>query len=194
MPEGKAGWFSFAIARAPSSWSVGIQRIQVNRHKLTLPSFSRYPPFHIVRVPGSPAKTSINARNQKRTHQRHVETTEQFLEYLPGDFTDELIISRMMTKPKKVKEMMTMYHKDLFRLSGVNSLVLQVFCNMNSIQVQKLGRCLYYMTGLHTLAPKQEMQILKDDYLKYSFTTKTHDNVVLQRKVAAGKKKGSIIM
>ena len=26
------------------------------------------------------------------------------------------------------------------------------------------------------------------------FTTKTHDNVVLQKKVAAGKKKGSIIM
>ena len=100
----------------------------------------------------------------------------------------------MMTEPKKIKEMITMYHEDLFCLSGVNLLVLQVFCSMNSIQVQKIGRCLYYMTGLRIALPKQAMQTLKDDYLKHSFTTKTHDNVVLQKKVAAGKKKGSIIM
>ena len=42
-------------------------------------------------------------------------------------------------------------------------------------------------------APKQAMQTLKDDYLKYSSPTKTHDDVVLQKKVAAGKKKGSLL-
>ena len=90
-------------------------------------------------MPGSPAKTSTNARSQKRTHQRHAKTTEQFLEYLPGDFTHELMTSRMMTKPKTFKEMTTMYHKDLFCLSGVNSLVLQVFCNMNSVHEYHSG-------------------------------------------------------
>ena len=50
------------------------------------------------------------------------------------------------------------------------------------------------MTGLHIPAPKQAIQTLKDDYLGHYFTAKTYDNVVLHNEVAAGKKKGSIIM
>ena len=93
------------------------------------------------------------------------------MEHLPGDFADELLISRLTEKPKIAKEMIATHHKDLYRLSGENTLAIQVFAGMNFTQMQKLGCGIEYLTiGLRLTAPIQVIISLKKEYLQKTFT------------------------
>jgi len=122
--------------------------------KLSLPSFQRYRPIVVTRVPGTYASRTEVAGSKKRVYDKHVAAAKEWMGHLPGEFGDELVMSYLKQMPKKAKEMISTHHKNLYRLSGKETLVLQAFCGMNDSQLDKLGRCLTYQTnGLRLLAP-----------------------------------------
>ena len=166
-----------------------------DNNRVMLTSFSRYSPFEIAKLPKFYRLKTTDASSILKTRNNHLAVAKEWMNHLPEQFIYELLLSYLKESPELAKEMIGAHHKNLYRQSAVETLVMQAYCNFNGTQRDKVGRCLsYFSGGLRMTASKHETIALKNDYLLKNNTTLTHEKMMLQKKVSAGKKKGSTIM
>ena len=166
----------------------GFKSIDCENKRLVLKSFERYNPFQIARVPEMYGGQTDNKMSMKKSHDRHVDTAAQWMDHLPGSFGDELMISFCLEKKKEMKALIARHHPGIYRLNATETLVLQSFVSLNEKQIDKLGRVSFHLLGLRLLAPRQQRIDLKNSYIMTHFTSLQHHNVVMEKKVKAGKK------
>jgi hypothetical protein len=162
--------------------------------KLSLPSFPRLRPIQIVCIPNQYVAQATGA-SRKKLHQRHLATAKNWMGHLPGDFSEALMISSLAENKKRVKELISSNHPNMYRASAAETFVLQAYVKLTDKQLRRMGRVQEYITGgLRLYAPAYQRNSLKNKYLINNFTTLRHDQIVLKRRISTGKgKKGQAI-
>ena len=128
-------------------------------------------------------KLSLPGASRKQLHQRHLTTAKNWMSHLPGNFADALMISSLAENKKRVRELITSNHPNLYRASARETLVLQAYVKITNEQLRRLGRVQEYITGgLRLIAPVYEQIKLRDKYLFDNFTTLRHEKKMFSKK------------
>ena len=99
----------------------------------------------------------------KRLYSAQVKTGKKWLEYLPGDFNDELIpyLFNQMRDDDRVETAVENYYNKNRRLSAHDSSCLKEFAGLSDQKYAIFSRAFYYFTGIRILAPLKDIQLLR---------------------------------
>ena len=137
----------------------------------SLPNFERCMPISILPLPQQ--RKLGDEKHNKRLYSARIKTGKKWLDYLPGDFNDELI-SHLFLQIKdddRVETAVRNYYNKNRRLSANHSSCLKGFAGLSDQQYIRFSRAFYYFTGMRILAPIKDIILLRKEKAEQDYTT-----------------------
>ena len=85
-----------------------------DNNKLALLSFPRFKPYQIAKVPEFRTTRTTVASHKVKTRNNCVAIAQNWMNHLPMNYSDDLLVSFIKHNPEIVREMIGTHHKNLY--------------------------------------------------------------------------------